>query len=125
MQIQLNNQFKLRGMKNYVIEEVLHQMGKSTPAVVTKKDSDYSLRHKKLINIISDMTESTQGDSGVELHDGERSGSNSSGVTIPKSFNEIMLDRWSKSNALNLPLIDQKDCREHGQVKLTPVDQMH
>lgn len=63
----MNNQFKLRGMKNYVIKDVINQRGNSTPAAVTKKDSDYSVRHKKLINIISDMTESTNHGSDSDL----------------------------------------------------------
>jgi hypothetical protein len=56
MKIQLNNQFKLLGVKDYQIDGIIHQS--ISKLSVEKKDSDFSLRHKKLINIISDLTDS-------------------------------------------------------------------
>lgn len=80
MQIQLNNQFKQKGLKNYVIEDIISHTSKLTISSPTKKSvSDYSIRHKKLIKIVSDMTtgESTNAGSDLDLMSGTQSGSNS------------------------------------------------
>lgn len=76
MQIQLNNQFKLRGLKNYVIEDVIQHTSKLTLSSPVKKPiSDYSIRHKKLIKVVSDMTnESTHAGSDLDVTNGELSG---------------------------------------------------
>ena len=36
-----------------------------------------------------------------------------------------MMERYQKANALAIPVIDQKDCDQRCQVKLTPIDQLH
>lgn len=77
-------------MKDYYIDDVLYQMEKVS--LIEKKDSDYSLRHKKLINIISELT-----DSASTCHNStteEDSGSAGRHVESEKTFSQIMLDRW-------------------------------
>lgn len=56
MKIQLNNQFKLQGIKEFQIDGIIHQF--NTQLIVEKKNSDFSVRHKKLINIISELNDS-------------------------------------------------------------------
>lgn len=60
----------------------------------------------------------------MDLMSGDHSGANSP-QTEQKSYTEIMHERFQKANALVLPIIDQKDCNQRCQVKLTPIDQMH
>lgn len=36
-----------------------------------------------------------------------------------------MRERFQKANALDLPIIDQKDCNQRCQVMLTPLNQLH